>query len=191
MPLSETLITKAITEIVKASVQKGWKGLKRQQKVLQILDKVGLKPNAPEPDFRAVYVYTLVEFGLEKDRAVLEFFNLAEIRSAFKRSFDSNDPSILHMEADDVIEWHQVGEKLRDAGFEPRLEFAGFTAMFNAVVDRTRTPGETRLENKIDEIRQLLKDSRLDDLRSANLEIIQGRHADQLKAWFKALGYRT
>jgi formylglycine-generating enzyme required for sulfatase activity len=65
------------------------------------------------------------------------------------------------------------------------------------MVDRTRAPAEVRRDHKIDSIGsgiqdllEWLKSAGLQAIRAKNLEKIQGSLADQLKAWFKTLGYK-
>ena len=191
------IIDKVISTIVDEAAKKGWKRATQEERVLNILDKVGLRPDAPEPDFDSVYAHTLVEYGIEKPKPILEFFRHEDIQSAFRESFEKNAPNILHLEAESFIEWNWIGDELREINLDPRLEFARFTFVFNLMVDRTRTPAEVRRDHKIDSIGRGVQDllewskgAGLQAIRAKNLEKIQGTTADQLKAWFKTLGYK-
>lgn len=191
------IIDKVISTIVAQAAKKGWKTATQEEKVLKVLDKVGLKPGAPALNFKSVYAHTLVVYGIGKPEPILEFFRHDDIQSAFRESFEKNDPNILHLEAESFIKWNRIGDELRKINLDPRLEFARFTLVFNIMVDRTRTPAEVRRDHKIDRmdsgIQDLLEWSKTVDLqaiRAKNLENIQGSLADQLKAWFKTLGYQ-
>jgi len=183
-------LTKIISEIAQKTTtgKVVWQTLSRKDKVLKILKSVGME-SKPESDFQSVYAHTLVEYGLEKPEVILNFFRHEDIQQAFYTSFAKNNFSILNREAEHLIDWNKIGDALREQKLDPRPEFAGFSCVFNQMVDRTRNPLQTRSEQKIDEILRLIKEGDLKEIRAKNLEMIQGSLADQLKAWFKALGY--
>jgi predicted NACHT family NTPase/WD40 repeat protein len=145
-------LSMVIGAIVEMGVESIWEGAKRREAVIRALRKAGLKPDAPPSDFDGVYAYTLVGYGLGKPKPILDFFRHEFIRNAFRQSFEQQDPSILNEEAESLIKWHQVGDDLRRMDVDPRREFAGFTAVFNEIVDRTRTPAEVRRDQKLDNI---------------------------------------
>jgi predicted NACHT family NTPase/formylglycine-generating enzyme required for sulfatase activity len=185
MPIIESVIS----EIVKKSAGKAWKSANRKDKILGILNNVGLTSGSPDPNFDSVYAHTLVEYGIDKPKPILDFFRHKDIRKAFQQSFGTEDFSILNREAETLIEWHRIGDDLREQNIDPRLEFARFALVFNAMVDRTRTPVQTRSEQKLDKIIRLIEKGDLNAIRVKSLEIILGSLAEQLKAWFGALGY--
>ncbi|MDM8541631.1 SUMF1/EgtB/PvdO family nonheme iron enzyme [Desulfococcaceae bacterium HSG9] len=196
MPIGTTLTTQVIKEITKYAGRKVWKRAERNDAVLRILDSVNLKPDAPNADFKSVYAHTLVEYGIEQSETVLNFFRHEDIRKAFKTSFEKNDFSILNREAENLIRWNKIGDELRDQKINPRLEFARFTFVFNTMVNRTRTPAETRrdhkldgMNRKLDEILLINKEIDLNAIRAKNLEMIKGGLNRHLKSWFKTLGY--
>ncbi len=141
-----------IGAIVEMSVEGTLEKVRRREIVIKVLQKLGLDPANPPSDFEGVYVYTLVEYGAQKPRPILVFFRHQFIRNAFRKSFETRDPSILEREAESLIEWHQVGDDLRRMDVDPRAEFARFSAVFNTVVDRTRTPAEVKRDQKLDDI---------------------------------------
>ena len=189
MAILDSLVLKIILEIGKGTAKKAWNSMTRKDKVLKILQSVSLK-GEPKPDFDSVYAHTLVQYGIEQPRLILDFFSHEDIQKAFKESFDKDDPSILHNEASALIEWNTIGDKLRNKRLDPRLEFARFTLVFNEVLDRTLTPAEVRRDHKLDEILKSIKENDLNTIRAKNLETIQGGLAEQLKSWFRTLGYR-
>jgi len=192
MPVMESLFKKAVEEILKKSAGKTWKSATRNDKILKVLGDVGLKSGTPDQKFESVYAYTLVEYGIEKPQPVLNFFRHEDIRKAFQMAFEKNQHSILNQEAEHLIQWNRIGDELREQDIDPRREFAGFTLVFNQMVDRTRTPAAARLEQKVNEMHetlQLIKEGDLDKIRAKNLEIIRGSLAEQIKSWFKTLGY--
>ena len=185
----ENLLGKVIEEIIRKSAEKAWKAATRTEKIQKVLNDVGFKPGKPDQTFESVYTHTLVEYGVEKSKPILDFFRHKDIRRAFQMSFERNDVSILSQEAEHLIRWNKIGDELRAQRLEPRLEFASFALVFNEMVDRSRTPGETRREQKLDKIIELVQNADLDEIRAKNLERIQGNLTEQLKTWFKTLGY--
>ncbi len=157
MALIEGLIGSVIFEIAKKAGDAGWKKAKHSSKVLEILEKVGLKPEKPEPNFDSVYAHTLVAYGVDQPKEVLDFFNRKEIKKAFEESFRNSDISVLESEAETFVEWNKIGDELRDLRIDLRLEFACLSLVFNKMVDCTRTPSQTIDGHKLDEIICLLK----------------------------------
>ncbi len=189
MTIIESLITKAIVEIVKMSAGRGWSSLSRKDKVLKALKKIGLKPGKPEPDFESVYAHALVEYGIDQPEVVLNLFRREDIQKAFQDSFIKKDFSILYNKAAGLIEWNKIGDEIRETTVDLRNEFEAFTLAFNAMVTLTRKPAAIQDTQKLDEVLLLLKNRDQDKIRAKNIEMIQGDLPDQLKAWFKTLGY--
>lgn len=196
-----------IGAIVEIGVEGVLEKAKRREAVIKALRKVGLDPATPPADFDGVYAYTLVEYGVGKPKPILDFFRQEFVREAFHQAFERRDPTILREEAKNLIEWHEVGEEFQRMDIDPRREFARFTAVFNQIVDRTRTPAEVRREHKLDDIHEqvakLDKLETLDEIRSAVSRLarqsrltIQEPHrspdrmAARLEAWLESLGYR-
>jgi len=183
MAIPSGLTSKIIFEIVKRASGKAWKSLTRKEKVLKILDAVGIKPGKPDPNFESVYAHTLVEYGIEQPEPILNFFRHEDIRRAFQISFEKNDYSILNNEAASLVNWSRIGDELRDIDLDPRLEFARFTLVFNEMVDYTRAPAEVVRDHKIDRI-----DNRVQELvkwsRDLDLETIRAKHLETRQKTF-------
>lgn len=145
-------LSMVIGAIVEMGVEGVWQKAKRREIVIGVLKKLGLAPDRLPSDFDGVYAYTLVEYGVGKPKPILDFFRHEFIRNAFHQSFEQRDASILDDEAESLIEWHKVGDDLRRMDIDPRPEFARFTAVFNEIVDRTRTPAEVRRDQKLNDI---------------------------------------
>ncbi len=114
-------IDKVISTIVAQATKKGWKTATQEENVLKVLDKLGLKPDAPELNFKSVYAHTLIEYGIGKPEPILKFFRHNDIQSAFRESFEKNDLDILYLEAESFIEWNRIGDELRNINIDSRL----------------------------------------------------------------------
>jgi predicted NACHT family NTPase len=194
--------------------------VRRREAVLKLLKRFKLDPGDPPTDFDGIYAYTLIEYGVSKPKPILIFFRNESVRQAFRRSFSQNDPTILDKEAEDIIHWNEETGKLGPIDYDPRREFAAFSAIFSEIVDRTRTPVQVKRDWKLDEIHgdlhewageiveRLGKLDALDDIRELvrlaqsdwtrradSRELLpQGTPIDylaqQARTWFKTLGYR-
>ena len=151
------LLEMVISAIVKMVVEGVWDKTRRREMVIRVLRKVGLDPDVPPADFDGVYAYTLVEYGIDKPRPVLDFFRHDLIKKAFEQSFDKRDPSILDKEAESFLDWHKVGNELRLLDIDPRREFSTFTAIFNEIADRARTVPEVRVDQKLVDIHEAVQ----------------------------------
>jgi predicted phosphodiesterase len=95
---------------------------RRKEAVLKILNKAGIKLGTLEPNFNSIYARTLIEYGIDKPKLILNFFENEYIQKAFQESFLKNDFSILNREADSLIEWSTTGDELRMKEIDARLE---------------------------------------------------------------------
>jgi predicted NACHT family NTPase len=149
---------------------------KRREIVIRTLEAVGLRPDAPPPDFDGVYAYTLVEYGVGKPKPVLDFFRHEFIREAFRKSFEQRERSILDNEAENLLDWSELGEELRQMDYDPRREFAQFAAVFNTLADRTRTVAEVKRDQKLEDVHKTVQEivarlEKLDELPALRAEM--------------------
>ncbi len=157
-----TMVTGAI---VAMGVEATWEKAKRLESVIKLLQRFNLDPANPPSDFVGVYTYALVEYGIGRPEPILNFFRYKFVKDAFERAFYKNDPSILDREAEGIIQWNEETGKLGLIDYDPRREFAAFSAVFHELVDRTRTPAEVKRDQKLDDIRE--------DIHHTSAEIVK------------------
>src|SRR5436190_13141166 len=121
------MITKTI---VNMGVKVTWEKAKRRESVIKLLKHFNFDPNQPPTDFDGIYTYTLIEYGVDRPEPILNFFRYKFVREAFEQAFYQNDPSILDKEAEVIIEWNEETSKLGQIDYDPRREFAAFSAVF-------------------------------------------------------------
>ena len=146
-----SVITSMILEM---GVDAAKKNLGSRETVISILKRLNLEVAPAADDFGAIYVYTLVEYGVDKPESILNFFRNEFIQNAFHKSFYENNPSILEKEAEEVIEWNKETRQLGYIDYDPRNEFASFTAVFNQIVDNLRSPAEVKRDQKINDVHE-------------------------------------
>lgn len=146
-----SMITSMILEM---GVDAAKKNLGRRETVISILKRLNLEVAPAADDFDAIYVYTLVEYGVDKPEPILNFFRNEFIQKAFRKSFYENNPSVLEKEAEGIIEWSEETRQLGYIDYDPRNEFASFTAVFNQIVDNLRSPAEVKRDQKINDVHE-------------------------------------
>lgn len=149
-PIQLLTVIAAIAEVGKKPLKEG---LEKRESIVRVLKKFHLDPEHPPSKFGAVYMYALVEYGVGKQRPILELFRHEKIRKAFRRAFEQNDISIVHREVDRLLAWSRIGDEVRKLGVDAKVEFVGFTEVFNGIVDRTRKPAEVRQDHALEAIK--------------------------------------
>ncbi|GAA1298133.1 NACHT domain-containing protein [Saccharothrix xinjiangensis] len=201
------LLEVAVKALAGAAAKPALDAVARQEKVVALLKKLRLEPAVPPRDFEGIYVYALVEHCYGKPGPVVEFFRNEYVKRAFFDSFSTGDPSHLDREAEGVIDWNDetgaLGHLGRDFRRDCRREFAKFTAVFNALVDRSRGAAEARAERKIDGLQDQLSEldrklaslASIEEVREVATTPAAGQSnplewlAAEVKAWFDAIGY--
>jgi hypothetical protein len=151
-------LSMVIGAIIEMGAEGVWEKAKRREAVIRVLKKAGLDPDAPPRDFDGVYAYTLVEYGVGKPKPVLGFFRHEFIKQAFRKSFEQRDLFILDNEAENLLDWSEVGAELRRMDIDPRHEFARFTAVFHTLADRTRMVAEVKRDQKLEDVHGAVQD---------------------------------
>ena len=150
MPID--LIATALDLIIGQGLELAKDKGKRSETILKVLNAIGLKQDAPPAnDFNGVYAYTLVVYGIDKPKAILEFFRHPFIKDAFRESFEKRNLSILKKEAENFLDWNRFGEYFRTIDFDPGREFNEFQAQFKKAVDLTRSVHDVFVDHKLDE----------------------------------------
>jgi predicted NACHT family NTPase len=147
-PINIDSIISAITGVASPTAVLKEK-LQRNETVIKLLKQFNLDPEHPPSDFSAVYVYTLVEYGVGKPKPVLELFRKNEIQKAFREAFDASNFAILETASNEFLDTYELGDEIRDLGIDIRREFIAFAAVYIEVAKRTRTPKEVLTNQQI------------------------------------------
>ncbi|PAX60503.1 WD40 domain-containing protein [Brunnivagina elsteri] len=211
MPLNEIIsaIAGFASPILKDKIQ-------RNETVIKLLQQFKLDPEHPPADFSGVYAYALVEYGVGRPRELLEIFRHDEVKQAFRKAFDHNNPSILLSEVDTFLDSYSLGDEIRNLGMDVRREVAEFATVFIEVAKRSRTPGDVLMSHQLGSLHKRIASiqeqlSRLPSLEGIRTEIarlaaenypalpgVSGTEnnckaialAQQMRGWFETLGYR-
>ena len=191
--------------------------IQRNETVIRLLQQFNLDPEHPPSDFSGVYAYALVEYGVGRPRQLLEIFRHEEVKQAFRKAFDHNNPSILLSEVDTFLDSYTLGSEVRSLGLDVRRETAQFATVFIEVAKRSRTPSDVLMSHQLGSLHKHIAAiteqlNRLPNLEGIRTEIarlaaenypaLPGASAatennckaiaiaQQMRGWFETLGYR-
>ncbi|HIK05977.1 MAG TPA: pentapeptide repeat-containing protein, partial [Trichormus sp. M33_DOE_039] len=204
------IIDDIISELVGQGVQRVQDQVSRNETVLKILKKFGLQPDAPQNDFECIYRYTLIEYGLEKPKVILELFRQPEIQNNFEQAFSQNK-NFNFQELDNYIDSYAIGDEIKQQNIDSHREVAEFARLFLEVAKQARTPTEILQDHKLDKLQRTLNQVS-EQVKYLNLPAIQEQInqlaqsyqqllppspveretelAKNLREWFNALGYK-
>lgn len=162
-------LVKVIAEILTSDiplVPAIFRKAQRNESILKILKKFKIDPKDIPNDFEGIYVYSLIEYGinengLHKPEEVLEIFRLPEIKEAFRQAFYSRNKFILNETLTDIISWQHdwniLGNTIRNSRINLPDELEQFSDAFIKVLERAQTPAQRRTEQKIDDLKEKLE----------------------------------
>ncbi|MFM7365672.1 MAG: hypothetical protein ACKO11_14490 [Cuspidothrix sp.] len=149
------------------------KQLDRSERVQAALKKLGLEPEHPENKFSVVYIHSLVKYGVDKPKAVLQLFRQKEVVQVFRQAFEQENPSIVMETMEEITNYtkyvEQILEHTKTLGiglnidFDRYLlsinleksninieeEFNYFKTIFIEVADSTRGPADVIRDQEI------------------------------------------
>lgn len=121
--------------------------IQRNETVIKLLKEFNLDPEHPQADFSDIYAYALVEYSVNNldKKPFLKLFRHEEIKLAFRKAFDHNNPSILLAEVDGFLAAYALGDEIRELRIDTRREIAVFYMVFSAVAKRCQRQTASRL----------------------------------------------
>ena len=134
------------------------KKFQRNERIIQILKQYNLDPEHPPEDFNGIYVYALVEYGLGKPKSLLKLFRQEEIKTAFRKALDADNPTILLSSVDSFVDAHKISDDIKDLDIDIKRELAAFAAIFIEVAKKTRNPAEVLTNQEINSLHQRVID---------------------------------
>lgn len=144
-----------VGKVVEALAKPGWEKLKRQDRVLAVLQKLGFQDSNPPADFEGVYAHALVHYGVDKPEAVLELFRHSEVVNDFREAFIANDKAALTTATAKFMTWNRLGDELRREGTDVQRELIEFFDAFCQVAIKSQTPALAHLNHLLVEVKAL------------------------------------
>ncbi|MGB3514585.1 MAG: NACHT domain protein [Microcoleaceae cyanobacterium] len=133
-------IVKTIVNIAKSALPQAIDAAQRNEIVVKILKDLKLDPTQPPQDVNGVYVYALVEYGVDKNEPILKLFREKEIKNAFWSAYTSNNPIGFSNKVEEFLDWNILGDEIRELGVDVRSELEEFGRVFIGVAKRSKSP---------------------------------------------------
>lgn len=177
------LIEAAVGAIARMGVAQAASKAKRNETVVKILKRLSLDAGLPN-DFEGLYVYALVEYGVDRPPDLVSFFSDDALRDAYKASWESGDYARLERAALDRFELYEEQGRLRVIDLDPRREIPMFQRMFEELVAKTRSAAESAQHRVAiqthDEIQQLKADVALIRSAVSQPQLIETRELEEV-----------
>ncbi|MDY7006824.1 MAG: NACHT domain protein [Cyanobacteriota bacterium] len=133
-------IVKTIINAAKSAVPQAIDAAQRNELVVNTLKKLKLDPTQPPKDVDGVYIYALVEYGVDKNEPILKLFREKKIKNAFWSAYTSNNPMGFSNKVEEFLDWNILGDEIRELGVDIRSELEEFGQVFIGVAKRTKSP---------------------------------------------------
>jgi hypothetical protein len=135
-----------ISAILRFSTPQVIKQAQNQTIFIQVLKYLKLDPLQPPNNPDGVYAYALVEYAFDKKgnvkpKPILKFWGEKEVKSKFWQAFNA-DPLDFISDAENFIAWNAVGDEIRSANIDIRLEIQEFYEAFYKFAKLNRETGE-------------------------------------------------
>lgn len=195
------IVTSALSFLARATANPVKDAVLRRPQVIAALKKLHLDPQQPPQDFSSIYAYTLVEALYGQPAPLLRIFEDEYVQQSFYRSFSDDDWSRLEREMAEAIERNRETGEFGHLPHGMEDEVQNFISKFQELVSRSRTAYETRLENKLDGVSEMLdqvlrtRSKEEEHRQSENPQWAEASPAQRLagdvREWFHAVGYKV
>ncbi|WP_414568280.1 AAA family ATPase [Nostoc sp. CCY 9925] len=111
----------------------------RNETVVRTLKQFNFDPVQPPKDVDGVYVYSLIEYGVDKPEVLLNLFREREIKNAFWSAYTSNDPLGFYKEVEKFLQGKDSEFDIRLMKIELRSELEEFGEIFIKVAKRSKS----------------------------------------------------
>ncbi|MEL7493547.1 MAG: pentapeptide repeat-containing protein, partial [Cyanobacteria bacterium J06554_11] len=155
--LIEPIIDKAFDAVLKVTGIE--EKVNRNERVIRLLQRIGLDSLESLKSFEDVYAYAVVQYafdaeGQRKPAELIQFFRLKEMRDVFKVAYVQADGRSW-LEKGQAIARYQLKDTL--LGIDPARELSEFAVAFVEVVKETRSPKEIRQDQKLDSLQRQIQ----------------------------------
>ncbi|MEH2403055.1 P-loop NTPase fold protein [Nostoc sp.] len=135
----------------------------RNETVVRTLKQFNFDPVQPPKDVDGVYVYSLIEYGVDKPEVLLNLFREREIKNAFWTAYTSNNPLGFYKEVEKFLQGKDSEFDIRLMRIELRSELKEFGEIFIKVAKKTKSKNyepfpEWNLDEYSAEFKSLIKE---------------------------------
>ncbi|MDF5738231.1 MULTISPECIES: NACHT domain protein [unclassified Nostoc] len=111
----------------------------RNETVVRTLKQFNFDPVQPPKDVDGVYVYSLIEYGVDKQEVLLNLFREREIKNAFWSAYTSKNPLGFYKEVEKFLQGKDSEFDIRLMKIELRSELEEFGEIFIKVAKKSKS----------------------------------------------------
>ncbi|MEH2304736.1 NACHT domain protein [Nostoc sp.] len=132
-------VVNALKSIAKPAASLVINQAQRNETVVRTLKQFNFDPVQPPKDVDGVYVYSLIEYGVDKPEVLLNLFREREIKNAFWSAYTSNNPLGFYKVVEKFLQGKDSEYDIRLMRIELRLELEEFGEIFIKVAKRSKS----------------------------------------------------
>ncbi|MEH2274218.1 MAG: AAA family ATPase [Nostoc sp.] len=132
-------VVNALKSIAKPAASLVINQAQRNETVVRTLKQFNFDPVQPPKDVDGVYVYSLIEYGVGKQEALLNLFREREIKNAFWSAYTSNNPLGFYKEVEKFLQGKDSEFDIRLMKIELRTQLEEFGKIFIKVAQTTKS----------------------------------------------------
>ncbi|WP_341525620.1 NACHT domain protein [Nostoc sp. UHCC 0302] len=111
----------------------------RNETVVRTLKQFNFDPVQPPKDVDGVYIYSLIEYGVDKAEVLLNLFREREIKNAFWSAYTSNNPLGFYKEVEKFLQGKDLEYDIRLLRIELRSQLEEFGEIFIKVAKKSKS----------------------------------------------------
>ena len=132
-------VVNALKSITKPAASLVINQAQRNETVVRTLKQFNFDPVQPPKDVDGVYVYSLIEYGVDKQEVLLNLFREREIKNAFWSAYTSNNPLGFYKEVEKFLQGKDSEFDIRLMRIELRSELEEFGEIFIKVAKKSKS----------------------------------------------------
>ena len=137
--MSIDIVVNALKSIAKPVGSLVINQVQRNETVVRTLKQFNFDPVQPPKDIDGVYVYSLIEYGVDKPEVLLNLFREREIKNAFWSAYTSNNPLGFYKEVEKFLQGKDLAYDIRLLRIEVRSQLEEFGEIFIKVAKKTKS----------------------------------------------------
>ncbi|MEH2446111.1 MAG: hypothetical protein V7K18_10070 [Nostoc sp.] len=132
-------VVNALKSIAKPAASLVINQAQRNETVVRILKQFNFDPVQPPKDVDGVYVYSLIEYGVDKQEVLLNLFREREIKNAFWTAYTANNPLGFYKEVEKFLQGNDLAYDIQLLRIELHSELEEFGEIFIKVAKKTKS----------------------------------------------------
>ncbi|MEH1841415.1 MAG: AAA family ATPase [Nostoc sp.] len=132
-------VVNALKSIAKPAASIVINQAQRNETVVRTLKQFNFDPVQPPKDVDGVYIYSLIDYGVDKQEVLLNLFREREIKNAFWSAYTSNNPLGFYKEVEKFLQGKDSEFDIRLMRIELQVQLEEFGKIFIKVAKTTKS----------------------------------------------------